>query len=454
MAEATETLLSARGVARPDRLAFADVLRGMAALIVVLGHFTVLYLSSPAVVAALTYAEPAQNTVMPAALAAFYELFNAASVGVGVFFLISGFVIPLSIETATVRGYFIKRLLRIYPTFWVALALSIVALVISSTWWAKPLPLTWRDYLANTVLVTEWTGRFDILTVAWTLQIELKFYLIAPIVAWLIARNATPMLLVWGVAIAGLYSLVAVGCSDSAMACWGRHAPWVYVAWEGMYLTFMLIGSVFYAHYRRRVTTPMAVVLTSLLFAAFAISFRWSHQADLAPIMVVAYAEGVAIFALFYALRDRIPLVQPFKALADISYPLYVVHPLIGYVCMRILTAKGVTYPVALAVALVLVFSLATAMHYFVEKPSLALGKRLAAKVSRPRAAKPAVGTRRSGSRAGLAREDGRSRTSTRKRASPVCRALRYMRYGARVSPNSRSNSRRRTTSTSAIVMG
>ena len=371
-----------------ERLAFADILRGLASVIVVLGHFTYLYLHSPSMVASLIYSEPAAVVNLPGAVLSVYDFFNAASVGVAVFFLISGFVIPLSIENADVRGYFIKRLLRIYPTFWVALALSIVALVISSTYWAKPLPLTWRDYLANSALVTEWSGRFDILSVAWTLQIELKFYLIAPLIAWAIARNRTPLILLWAFGVAGLYWLATAGCDADLLTCWGRRAPWVYVAWEGLYITFMLIGSVFYAHYRRRVSTLTATLLIAVLFASFTVSYFLSHLSAMGPARntILPYAEALVIFTVFYFNRNRLRLVQPLKFFADVSYPLYVVHPLVGYTIMRILTAQGVPYVLALALALIIVFSLATLMHRYVEKPSIALGKRLAKRAARRRA--------------------------------------------------------------------
>lgn len=368
-----------------ERLAFADILRGLASVIVVLGHFTYLYLHSPTMVASLIYSEPAAVVDLPRAVLSAYDVFNAASVGVAVFFLISGFVIPLSIENADVRGYFIKRLLRIYPTFWVALALSIVALVVSTTYWAKPLPLTWRDYFANAALATEWSGRFDILSVAWTLQIELKFYLIAPLVAWFISRNRTPLILLWAFGVASLYWLATAGCDADMLTCWGRRAPWVYVAWEGLYITFMLIGSVFYAHYRKRVSTLTAIVLMAVLFASFTVSFFLSHLSAMGPARntILPYAEALAIFTVFYVNRNRLRLVQPLKFFADVSYPLYVVHPLVGYTLMRILTAQGVPYVVALVFALILVFLLATLIHHYVEKPSIALGKRLAKRAAR-----------------------------------------------------------------------
>jgi peptidoglycan/LPS O-acetylase OafA/YrhL len=86
---------------------------------------------------------------------------------------------------------------------------------------------------------------------------------------------------------------------------------------------------------------------------------------------------GLIIFASAYLLRDRITLTRPFRFLADISYSLYLVHPLLGYVTMRLLMASGVPYLIAFPVALSLVIGLATLMYLYVEAPLIAVGKRL-----------------------------------------------------------------------------
>jgi peptidoglycan/LPS O-acetylase OafA/YrhL len=64
---------------------------------------------------------------------------------------------------------------------------------------------------------------------------------------------------------------------------------------------------------------------------------------------------------------------------ADISYSLYLIHPLIGYVTMRLLIYAGLPYVAAFAVALPLVIAIAiaSAMHFYAEAPLIALGKRL-----------------------------------------------------------------------------
>jgi peptidoglycan/LPS O-acetylase OafA/YrhL len=368
------------------RLAFADLLRGIAAFIVMVGHFTILYLTAPAVVALLTNSEPAAAGYVPEFIKTLYDRVDLAATGVAVFFLISGFVIPLSLERATTVAFIIRRFLRIYPTFWVALALNVAALFLSAWYWSKPVEHTLGDYVANAALTTELSARhFDIPSVMWTLQIEMKYYLLAPLFFFAIRRDKVFALLAWGVGVVGLYWLALAGCDGDTATCWGRRGPVVYVAWEAMYLTYMLIGSVIYAHYRQRVSAPVTLGLVAALFGCFLVSFHLSPLVGAAQHTLMAYVWGFMIFGAFYLFRDRIVLRQPFRFLADISYPLYVVHPLVGYACIRLLTVAGVPYLAALAIAVALVMGLATLIHRWVEKPSIELGARIAKRLRKPK---------------------------------------------------------------------
>jgi peptidoglycan/LPS O-acetylase OafA/YrhL len=375
-----------------SRLAFADLLRGLAAFLVMLGHYTILYLDSPAVVAALTNAEPAQTTPLPQVIVTAYATLDVAATGVAVFFLISGFVIPLSLEGSGIGGFFIKRLMRIYPTFWVALALNVAALFVSSAWWHKPVEHGMADYISNAALLTEFSSRhFDIPSVMWTLQIEMKFYLLAPLFYLAIRRGIVWALLVWALGVVAAYWLATAGCAGDVGTCWGHRGPIVYVAWEAMYISYMLIGSVIYAHYRGAVATPAALGLIAVIFGCFVASFFLSPLIGAARGTLPAYVWGIAIFGGCYLLRSRIRLTPLFRFLADISYPLYVVHPLVGYVTMRILMALGLPYLAAMPVALGLALGLAWLIHIYVEEPTMALGKRLARRLA-PRQADRALG--------------------------------------------------------------
>jgi len=92
------------------------------------------------------------------------------------------------------------------------------------------------------------------------------------------------------------------------------------------------------------------------------------------------------IFGTCYLLRAKIRLTPVLKFLADISYPLYIVHPLVGYALMRVMIAWNAPYPLALATALVVVVLLAWLIHVAVEAPAMALGKTWARRISKRRA--------------------------------------------------------------------
>jgi peptidoglycan/LPS O-acetylase OafA/YrhL len=362
-----------------QRLAFADLLRGLAALTVVLGHFTVLFLQRPKIVAALTMAEPGQAVSFPAWIDRAYDIFNLASIGVAVFFLISGFVIPLSLEGSSVRSYLAKRFLRIFPTYWVAFVIGVAALFVSGAFWSKPVTYDLTDYFANTFLLADFFGRYDILSVMWTLQIEIKFYLLAPIFYAALSRGSLRRALLWGAGMVVLYWFAATSCGKGVEECWNHYRfSSRMVLREGMFISYMLIGSVLYAHYRRLITNGQAAFGVVFLFGSFLLSGPFSPFPDLASAYYLPFFWGLAIFLPCYLLRSRIGLAPPFRFLANISYPLYVVHPLVGYVTMRLLITAGLSYPPAFVAALLFVGAIAFAIHTYVEAPTIALGKRLA----------------------------------------------------------------------------
>ena len=113
--------------------------------------------------------------------------------GVGLFFVLSGFLLYRPFATAHLSGsaprplrtYFRHRVLRIFPAYWLALVGSVLLLGSAMAYSAQDLVAmaTLTDvYLARPYLSTTQVG------VAWTLTIELAFYLTLPITAWCIRR--------------------------------------------------------------------------------------------------------------------------------------------------------------------------------------------------------------------------------------------------------------------------
>jgi peptidoglycan/LPS O-acetylase OafA/YrhL len=68
--------------------------------------------------------------------------------------------------------------------------------------------------------------------------------------------------------------------------------------------------------------------------------------------------------------------------MADMSFPLYAVHGVLGYTILVHAVEIGVPSWVAVAIALVVVFAVAAVVHRTVELPTHAYGKALALKLT------------------------------------------------------------------------
>ena len=90
-----------------SRLGWLDVLRGIAALAVVFDHF---------------------GAFIPTRIQKpVYELINPGNYGVFVFFIISGYIVPASLERkGSVRTFWVSRLFRLYPLYLLAIGFAML----------------------------------------------------------------------------------------------------------------------------------------------------------------------------------------------------------------------------------------------------------------------------------------------------------------------------------------
>ncbi len=75
------------------------------------------------------------------------------------------------------------------------------------------------------------------------------------------------------------------------------------------------------------------------------------HRAAIANAYGVAGAAALGVFAALYWARDRLPEWRVLEWLGDITYPLYMVHALNGYLILRVVWLETGNYYVAVAVA-------------------------------------------------------------------------------------------------------
>ncbi|MFC9994590.1 acyltransferase family protein [Nocardia sp. NPDC127526] len=146
---------------RGGRFEFLDALRGLAALAVVIQH--------------------SAERLWPEYFRFSQAHFGLGQFGVFVFFLVSGFIIPASMERGRSLGAFwVGRFFRLYPLYWVCL---IAAMILYSVQ-RYNLPADFlehpvRNFMMNLTMVQFFIGGADIQVIgaSWSLSYELAFYL-------------------------------------------------------------------------------------------------------------------------------------------------------------------------------------------------------------------------------------------------------------------------------------
>jgi peptidoglycan/LPS O-acetylase OafA/YrhL len=160
---------------QPSRIRELDSLRGIAAVAVALFHL------------AYWYGNPPPDR----------WLFLWGHYGVELFFLISGFVIFMTLERSkSVYDFAVSRVARLYPAYWVAVALtSIVAYAAFPRW--DSAPPSFGVVLVNLTMLQRFFMVGEIDKSYWTLAIELSFYvaIAAAFKARLMSRIEVPCII-------------------------------------------------------------------------------------------------------------------------------------------------------------------------------------------------------------------------------------------------------------------
>lgn len=369
-----------------DRIEFAHLLRGIAAASVVASHFGNLFWSNPQAIADLIAYPSLPSIIQPARqppLTDFGFPLFWGHLGVALFFLISGFVIPFSVAGSTPIRFAIARAFRIWPTYLCGLAVAIACIAFNSHLYDKTFPFSPAEMLTNALIIPRWpTWTRSIDGIIWTLEVELVFYTICaatmPLIRafdtrlFLLALPAVPVAIVVGFS---SDLLLSRGVSIYALAHWASSML--------IYVSYMLCGTAFFYHHERRLGRIQLIMLHSLLLVALMVSMRAGILAPQGWSAPLAYLIAFGVFALAYFLRGRIMVVptcwrDPLSRLADVSYPLYAVHGVLGYTILSHAIASGLSSLVAITITLGSVLTIAILVHGAVEKPTRDYGRRLA----------------------------------------------------------------------------
>lgn len=156
------------------------------------------------------------------------------------------------------------------------------------------------------------------------------------------------------------------------------------------YIIYMFIGVMFHYLYRGKIDANKAYLGIGGLFAIFCIHW-WAGPYSANLRVAWSYAFALLTFAFAYSFPGFFKSNRLFDFLADISYPLYVIHGVAGFVALRIMLDMGFKAWASLLIVTIACLFLSWLLHILVESPSQKLGKQLAAKLTGRRLNTPAL---------------------------------------------------------------
>jgi peptidoglycan/LPS O-acetylase OafA/YrhL len=392
-------------------MAWLDALRAVAALLVVYAHLS--------------------HYLLRGAREFSAEWLHAGTAGVMLFFLVSGYIIPASLERhGDLRAFWINRMARLLPLYVVVAVLCVAVLPLDPYLTAHPATAV----AAHATMLTHLLGVPLVTPVFWTLTFEMAFYLVVSALFALGRHRASAGLAV-GLAVAAVLAAplspggfvapaVAVGVLTAGLAALtsGRR-PFVVTGaflllagaaalllagqdeshvWDGLLIpAVMFVGTSVYRAEHGQVPRRHAVVAAAVVAAA--LLTNWFAELVALDALTPRYMTRSLItllviggtFALGMTLRHRrAPRAAAWIGL--VSYSVYLVHvpliqltdPVLAGLGERL---RGPVELIAVAAFLAVLLGLSGLCHRFVEQPGQRLGRRLASRLA-DRRSRVAVG--------------------------------------------------------------
>lgn len=322
-----------------DRLKTLDGLRGIAALAVMIFHFTL-------------------------------RRFSFGHYGVQLFFIISGFVIFLTIlKIDSVKLFTLKRIFRLFPAFIVCMTISTICINMFPQYTSDHIDT--KRYLLNLTMIPEVIGSMPVDTSYWSLIPEIFFYVLMAFTLLIKQqKNMIAICYIWA-------ALIVINCIFKIESFFP--AIKIFNIRHGQ---LFIAGIVFYLLYNGKKGYSLYILLIiSFLISLFIYPF---YYPELYPLKshIVIISLIYSIFFLF--IYNKLSFFEHlrFEYIGKISYSLYLLHQTVGLILLNYLSAttslnKNIIF---IFTSFIIIIS-ASAIYYLVELPAVRLGNKLTKKI-------------------------------------------------------------------------
>lgn len=294
---------------------------------------------------------------------------DLGKIAVSLFFAISGFVIPFTLDKKRhnpVARFAINRFFRLYPAYWLSMLGAIAV-----EYWMAGKNLEVPVVLANLTMLQGFVGIEHMQGLYWTLQIELIFYALCVIIfKYSDLRSAK---------VAAFMTVLMIGGALGAAGLRYLSGKPVPVAIP-LALAMMFLGLLWRLYTLER--TPIARALTPFVVAFFVMTVPVIASLGYGALGMRYTATYLAAAAIFFVFTTGIKLQSRILAwLGMVSYSVYLCGNLVQKSLERQVGAWAASLDIPvhalIAVAMVITLLIAWLTYTRVELPAIRLGKSL-----------------------------------------------------------------------------
>ena len=284
--------------------------------------------------------------------------------GVGIFFVISGFVIASTllethISPGTIGRFFARRFVRLDIPYWANIAVTVALGITVYRLGGQSHNYTLGQIATHLVYMQGILGVQPINQVYWTLCLEVQFYVFLVLVLWAVQS----LRLSWSAFHTALILSVVI-----SILCNAKLLPSPRGSMLPYWWAFALGATVCWWRAKKISTARLAVTLAATSVLPFLNGEAWR---------ITAAATGaVLVFAIYLGAESRWLSGALAQFLGRISYSLYLYHALIGWEAQTFALRYVGPYA-ALAFGITVSILMARLTYVLIERPAVKLSHRI-----------------------------------------------------------------------------
>ena len=353
------------------RLFYLDIIRVIAVFLVMYGHFVSVGMFAKTIPFIIN---DKYNATLPLLKENFlfdFEIFiienfhtQLGVIGVSLFFLVTGYLMPVMLEKYSRIQFFINRFFRIFPVLIVSTFFTGLLL-----YFTQDITFSFFSYFTTLTLSYEIFQSIPLIPVLWTLVIEYLFY----ITCFSLGKFSLKKVIFINIAILVICTLV-IFFKVSFLYNFVNNIK---------FINFITIGS--YLYFLDKTNSALKIkylICFSVLFSFFVFQLCDSIVTHIANYSMFSnHFLSVSIFLIIRALFENncinVHFVNIIKKLADLVYPIYLLHVQFGIVFIYFARDYIHSKTVIILCTYGLCVILSYVTHKYIENKGISFGRKI-----------------------------------------------------------------------------